>query len=88
MTADINAGKGAIGKMAKDEEFARKLQNTLDRLSDVADKLDTGSGTAALFVRDPEVYNNTNKLLSEMRELIKAVRQNPKQYLTIRLKVF
>ena len=29
-------GKGAIGKMAKDEEFARKLQNTLDKLSAIS----------------------------------------------------
>src|SRR5260221_5681325 len=30
-----NAGKGALGKMAKDQEFANKLQNTMNRLSDL-----------------------------------------------------
>ncbi len=88
LTDDINAGKGALGKIAKDQEFANKLQNTLNRLSDLTDKLDTGNGSAALFIRDPAVYNNTNKLLAETQELIKAIRQNPKKYLTIHLKLF
>jgi phospholipid/cholesterol/gamma-HCH transport system substrate-binding protein len=88
LTEDINAGKGAIGKMAKDQEFANKLQNTITRLSNLADKLDTGNGSAALFLRDPAVYNNTDKLLTETRDLIKAIRENPKKYLTFHVKVF
>jgi len=88
LTDDINAGKGAIGKMARDQEFANKLQNTLNRLSNLTDKLDEGNGSAALFLRDPAVYNNTNKLLNETQDLIKAIRQNPKKYLTIHLKLF
>jgi phospholipid/cholesterol/gamma-HCH transport system substrate-binding protein len=88
LTDDINAGKGAIGKMARDQEFANKLQNTLNRLSNLTDKLDEGNGTAALFIRDPAVYNNTNRLLTDTQELIKAIRQNPKKYLTIHLKLF
>jgi phospholipid/cholesterol/gamma-HCH transport system substrate-binding protein len=88
LTDEVNSGKGAIGKMAKDQEFANKLQNTITRLSNLADKLDTGNGSAALFIRDPAVYNNTNKLLTDTQELMKAIRQNPKKYLTIHLKVF
>ena len=88
LTADINAGKGAIGKMARDQQFADKLQNTLNRISNLTDKLDEGNGSAALFLRDPAVYNNTNKLLTDTQELIKAIRQNPKKYLTIHLKLF
>jgi phospholipid/cholesterol/gamma-HCH transport system substrate-binding protein len=39
-------------------------------------------------MRDPAVYNNTNKLLTETQDLIKAIRENPKKYLTIHVKVF
>jgi len=88
LTDDINAGKGAIGKLAKDQQFADKLQNTMNRLSDLTDKLDEGNGSAALFLRDRAVYDNTNKLLTDTQDLIKAVRQNPKKYLTIHLKIF
>jgi phospholipid/cholesterol/gamma-HCH transport system substrate-binding protein len=88
LTDDINAGKGALGKMAKDQEFANKLQNTMNRLSDLSDRLDAGEGSAGKFLRDPSMYNNTNKLLTDMQELVKAIRQDPKKYLTIHLKLF
>jgi phospholipid/cholesterol/gamma-HCH transport system substrate-binding protein len=88
LTDDINAGKGAIGKMAKDQEFANKLQNTINRLSDLSDRLDAGEGSAGKFLRDPALYNNTNQLLLDTQDLIKAIRQNPKKYLTIHLKLF
>jgi len=34
------------------------------------------------------VFNNLDQMLVESRELVKSVRENPKKYLTIRLKVF
>ena len=88
LTDDVNAGKGALGKMAKDQEFANKLQNTMNRISDLADRLDAGEGSLGKFMRDPAVYNNTDQLLTDTQELIKAIRQNPKKYLTIHLKLF
>jgi phospholipid/cholesterol/gamma-HCH transport system substrate-binding protein len=88
LTDDINAGKGALGKMAKDQEFANKLQNAINRLSDMMDRLNAGEGSAGRFLRDPALYDNTNKLLTDTQDLIKAVRQNPKKYLTIHLKLF
>ncbi len=88
LTEEINAGKGALGKLAKDQEFADKLQNTINRLSEMLDRLNAGEGSAGKFLRDPALYDNTNKLLADTQELIKAVRQNPKKYLTIHLKLF
>jgi phospholipid/cholesterol/gamma-HCH transport system substrate-binding protein len=88
LTEDINAGKGAMGKMAKDEEFARKLQNTLDKLSAISDRLEAGEGSAGKLLRDPSLYNNADQMLVETRGLIKAIRENPKTYLTIHFKVF
>jgi len=88
LMADINAGKGALGKFASDPEFAKKLDNTMTRLSSIAEKADSDKGTAGLLLTDPKVYNNTDQLLVEMRTLMKAVRENPKKYLTIHFKVF
>lgn len=88
LTDDINNGKGAIGMIARDEEFARKLHDTIDKLSLIADKLEKGEGSAGLLLKDPSVYNNTDQLLMETRTLIKAVRENPKKYLTIRFRIF
>ena len=88
LTEDVNAGKGAIGVMAKNEEFAHKLQNTMNKLSDLSDRLNSGEGTIGKLLQDPTVYNHTSELLVETQQLIKAIRQNPKQYLTIHLKIF
>jgi len=88
LTADINAGKGAIGKLAKDQEFADKLQNTMNKLSALTDRLEAGEGSLGRLFRDPSVYNNTDQLLLETRQLIKSIRENPKRYLTIKLRVF
>jgi phospholipid/cholesterol/gamma-HCH transport system substrate-binding protein len=34
------------------------------------------------------MYDNTNKLLTDTQELMQAIRQNPKKYLTIHVKLF
>jgi len=85
---DLNAGKGAAGTLFKDEEFARKLRNTLEKLSAITDRLEAGEGSAGKLLKDPSIYNNTDQMLVETRNLVKAIRENPKKYLTIRFRVF
>ena len=88
LTDDVNAGKGALGLLAKNQEFADKLHNTMNKISDLSDRLNSGEGTIGKLLQDPAVYNNTNQLLLETQDLIKAIRQDPKKYLTIHLKIF
>jgi phospholipid/cholesterol/gamma-HCH transport system substrate-binding protein len=85
---DLNAGKGAIGKFAHDQEFANKLQNVVNRLSDITDRLDRGEGSAGKLLRDSSLYDNANTLLTDSQALMQAIRQNPKKYLSIHLKLF
>jgi phospholipid/cholesterol/gamma-HCH transport system substrate-binding protein len=88
LMSDINAGKGALGKFAADPEFAKKLDNTMTKLSSIADKMDSDKGTVGLLLTDPKAYNNIDQMLVETRNLVKAIRENPKKYLTIHFKVF
>lgn len=88
LIANINAGKGALGKMASDPQFAARLQTIVDRLATITDRLEKGEGSAGLLLRDRAMYDNANKVLTESRELIQAIRQNPKRYLTIRVRIF
>ena len=60
----------------------------ITKLSLLADRLEAGEGSAGLLFKDPSLYNNADQMLLETRELVKSVRENPKKYLTIRLKVF
>jgi phospholipid/cholesterol/gamma-HCH transport system substrate-binding protein len=88
LITDINSGKGTLGKLAKDEELAKKLDTTVTRLNSILDRIDKGEGTAGKLIVDPSLYNNADKMLVETRELIAAVRKDPKKYLTIHLKIF
>ena len=88
LTDDVNAGKGALGVLARDQQFAEKLKNTMNKLSDLSDRLNSGEGTIGKLLKDPSVYNHSDELLQEAQSLIKAIRQDPKKYLTIRLKIF
>ena len=85
---DLNSGKGALGKFTHDQEFANKLQNIVNRLSDITDRLDRGEGSAGKLLRDRTLYDNTNKLLTDTQALVQGIRQDPKKYLTIHLKLF
>jgi phospholipid/cholesterol/gamma-HCH transport system substrate-binding protein len=88
LTDDINAGKGAIGKLSKDEVLAQKLDNAITKLSMLTDELQAGQGTMGKLFKDPALYNNSDQMLIETRELVKSVRENPKKYLTFKVRVF
>jgi len=88
LTEDINAGKGSIGKLAKDEVLARKLDTMISKLSILSERLEAGEGTAGKLFKDPSLYNNSDQMLIETRQLVKAIRENPKKYLTFKVKIF
>ena len=50
--------------------------------------LEAGKGTVGKLFQDETLYNNANKMLEETQGLIKAIRENPKKYLSIKLHVF
>jgi phospholipid/cholesterol/gamma-HCH transport system substrate-binding protein len=88
MTDDINAGKGALGVMARDQEFADKLKKTMANISELTGELNNPTGSVGKLLRDPALYDNTNDLMVKTKELINAMRENPKKYLTIHVKIF
>ena len=88
VSEDINAGKGTLGKLAKDEELAKKLDTTMTKLAALTSDLEAGKGSVGKLFKDESLYNNADKMLEETRNLIKAIRENPKKYLSIKLHVF
>ena len=88
ITEDINNGRGALGKLTSDQVFAAKLQNTMDRLSAITEELQAGQGSAGMLLKNPSLYQNTDQMLIETRTLVQAIRENPKRYLTFKVKVF
>lgn len=86
--AEADAGKGALGLLTKDPAFARKLDDTVTHLNTLMANINDGKGTLGKFANDDAAYNNLNKLLTESTSLVTTIRQDPKKYLTIHLKIF
>jgi phospholipid/cholesterol/gamma-HCH transport system substrate-binding protein len=85
---DINAGKGSIGILAKDRKFADKLNDTVTKLDSILNRVDNGEGTIGQLMRNRSLYDHADQVMQNSNELITAIRQNPKKYLTIHLKIF
>jgi phospholipid/cholesterol/gamma-HCH transport system substrate-binding protein len=88
LVAEINAGKGSIGKLAKDPAFAQKLDDTVNRLDSILTGVDEGKGSLGQFVQNRSFYDHADQTLDQTRQLVKSIRDDPKKYLVIRLKVF
>ena len=88
VSEDLNAGKGTAGRLLKDEELAKKIDTTMTKLAALTTALEAGQGTAGKLFKDETLYNNANQMLEESRNLVKAIRQDPKKYLSIKLHIF
>jgi phospholipid/cholesterol/gamma-HCH transport system substrate-binding protein len=88
VSEDLSAGKGTAGRLLNDESLANKIDTTMTKLAALTTELEAGHGTAGKLFKDEALYNNANQLLVESRDLVKAFRQNPKQYLSIKLHIF
>jgi phospholipid/cholesterol/gamma-HCH transport system substrate-binding protein len=88
LVAEINAGKGTIGKLAKDPDFAKKLDETVTRLDSILSSVDEGKGTIGQLLKNRSVYDHADETLNQTQQLVKSIREDPKKYLIIRLKVF
>lgn len=77
MLANLSATSGEAEKLTRKlVEDADKLSTVLDTVNRAVKKLDSGQGSAAKFLNDPELYHNLvdagdqlTKLLTEMRQL-------------------
>jgi phospholipid/cholesterol/gamma-HCH transport system substrate-binding protein len=85
---DVQNGKGAAGMLINDPQFAASVRNTMDQANQIIGKVNKGEGTLGKLTTDDQAYTNLNKLLTESTLLVQTIRQDPKKYLTIHLKIF
>jgi len=70
-----------IPNLPEVERYGHKLDSILNQV-------DSGQGTIGQLVKNPSLYNHTDQMISDANQLVLAVRQDPKKYLTIHLKIF
>ena len=88
LLADVQNGKGAAGMLINDPKFADSLRETVAQTNALISGVSQGKGTLGKLATDDQVYTNLNKVLTESTLLVTTIRQDPKKYLTIHLKIF
>lgn len=86
--ASINSGKGAAGELVKDPALGQKLNDAIANLDGILKSLNAGEGSAGQFLKNKSVYEHADATMDQAQQLIKSIREDPKKYLVIRMKVF
>ncbi|SFI41912.1 MlaD family protein [Halpernia frigidisoli] len=91
-----NANLATVGAKSTIDKFGNiaqnvdvnKLNNTIDKLSVTADKLNgvisgiqNGEGSLGKLTKDEELYNNLKKTSANLNTLVEDVKANPKRYI-------
>ena len=88
LLAQIQQGRGALGVMANDPQFARKLKDTVAQMDTLLARLNAGKGSAGKLLQDPSLYDSSTQTLQGARDLLAAIRKDPRRYLSFQFKVF
>lgn len=84
----VDDGKGSLGVLFKDPATAQRLSDSLAQIDTLLSGINGGKGTVGQLVTNDAAYNNLNKLLTEASTLATMLREDPRKYLTIHMKVF
>ncbi len=86
--ASVNSGKGAMGKLVNDPETAQKLSDAIANLDGILKSINSGQGTVGQLMQNRTLYDHLDQTADQAQQLIKGIREDPKKYLVIRMKVF
>jgi phospholipid/cholesterol/gamma-HCH transport system substrate-binding protein len=84
----VNRGEGSLGVLAKDPQFANKLNDTVTKLDSILTQVDNGQGSMGALLKDRKLYDHADQVMQDSSDLVKAIRKDPKKYLTIHMKIF
>ena len=86
--AKVNRGEGTVGRLIHEDKLYEEFRDSLARIRTLTDGLQKGEGTAGKLLKDEALYRNLNETTTEMTKLLYDLRQNPKKYLDIKVRVF
>jgi phospholipid/cholesterol/gamma-HCH transport system substrate-binding protein len=64
--AQINAGEGTLGKLAKDETLYRETTLAMTNIREITEKINKGQGTVGKLVNDESFYKNVKVSLQKL----------------------
>jgi len=51
-------------------------------------QLNAGEGTAGQLLKDKQLYDNMNKVVTELQGLVSDIRKDPKKYINVKVSIF
>jgi len=88
ITGRINKGEGTAGKLITDAELYNRLNSMADRMDKLAASLNQGEGTAGQLLHDKQLYENMNAAVTQLNDLLKEIKADPKKYLNVKVSIF
>ncbi len=83
VVADINAGKGTLGKMAKDETLYKEATLAVTNLKEIMEKINRGQGSVGKLVNDESMFKNIKMTLQKVDKATEELEdQGPLSILT------
>jgi len=88
LTERLNRGEGTAGKLFTDPALFNQLKSLADRLDDLTKRLNEGEGSLGQLLKDKRLYENMNAAVADVRDLVAAIKKDPKKYLNVRVSIF
>jgi phospholipid/cholesterol/gamma-HCH transport system substrate-binding protein len=88
ITGRLTKGEGTAGKLLTDTQLYDRLNAMTARVDEVAAGLAAGRGTAGQLLHDQQLYENMNRAVTELRDLLAAIRKDPQKYLRVNVSIF
>jgi phospholipid/cholesterol/gamma-HCH transport system substrate-binding protein len=88
LTDRLNRGEGTAGKLMTDPALFNQLKSLADRLDDLTKHLNEGEGSLGQLLKDKRLYENMNAAVTDVRDLVAAIKKDPKKYLNVRVSIF
>jgi phospholipid/cholesterol/gamma-HCH transport system substrate-binding protein len=88
VTGRLSKGEGTAGKLLTDQQLYDRLNSMSTHVDEVVSGLQAGRGTAGQLLHDQQLYDNMNKAVVELRDLLEAIRKDPRRYLRFNVSIF
>ncbi len=73
VVTDVNAGRGTIGKLIKDESLYRETTTAMTNLREILQKINQGQGSVGQLVNDSGFINNAKLTLQKVEKATEGI---------------
>ncbi len=77
LAADLEAGRGTLGKILREEDLYNDLQTLADNLNQIADKVNNGSGPVARLINDEQMGEDLAAVVEDVKSVANNIDEGP-----------